>query len=156
MDKKLLVEILNSAFDKPSWHGTNLRGSLRGLGISELTWRPQHKRHCIWEVALHTAYWKYVVLRKITNSKKGDFQRKPSNFPLLPQKPTMGDWKNDLRLIEGYHKKFIHIIEEFDEKKINEKIPGSKWKYKEMIYGVAAHDLYHAGQIQLLKRLMEG
>jgi hypothetical protein len=32
--------------------------------------------------------------------------------------------------------------------------PKGVWTYAEEIHGVAAHDLYHTGQIQLIKRLM--
>ena len=55
---KLLLEIYDQAYDQRAWHGTNLRGSLKGLKLSELLHRPQTKRHNIWEITLHCAYWK--------------------------------------------------------------------------------------------------
>ncbi len=70
---KLLLEVYDQAFDHIAWHGTNLRGSIKGLKLPELLWRPQPKRHNSWEIVLHCAYWKYVVWRRLTQEgKKGD------------------------------------------------------------------------------------
>jgi hypothetical protein len=153
--KQTILDFLDHAFDKQSWHGTNLRGSLRGLKLKELLFRLGKNRHCIWEIALHCAYWKYIIYRKITNSKKGEFPRAPSNFPTIPRNPALKDWKKDLLLLEEMHKKLLGAVKKINIGKLSAKAPGSKWKYEELIYGVASHDLYHAGQIQLLKRLMK-
>jgi hypothetical protein len=153
---KLLIEIFDQAFDKPSWHGTNLRGSVRGLTIQQLLWRPGPKRHNIWEIALHAAYWKYAVHRRMTGGEKGLFPRKPSNYPAIPKKPNKSSWQEDLELLTEWHKKLRQIILEFPMTRWNECPPESKWTFLQTAYGVASHDLYHAGQIQLLKRLQKG
>ncbi len=56
---RLLLRELDQAYDKKAWHGTTLRGSLRGLTVKEARWRPARGRHNIWELVLHAAYWKY-------------------------------------------------------------------------------------------------
>lgn len=150
---KLLLEVYDQAYDHIAWHGTNLRGSLKGLKINELLYRPQPKRHNIWEIALHCAYWKYVVLRRMIGGKKGDFPRKPSNFPRLPKEPTLALWKEDLALLEDIHQKLREAIEIFPESKLYKTPENSKVSFIATIYGAASHDLYHAGQIQLLKRM---
>src|SRR5438874_523546 len=70
---QLLLDGLDEAFDRKSWHGTNLRGSVRGVAVKEALWRPGPGRHNIWELMLHAAYWKYVVRRRITGEKRGSF-----------------------------------------------------------------------------------
>jgi DinB superfamily len=60
-----LLANLDQAYDKRSWHGTNLRGSIRGLTAQKATWRPRRGRHNIWELVVHAAYWKYVVCRRL-------------------------------------------------------------------------------------------
>ena len=151
----LLLEVYDQAFDKPAWHGTNLRSSLKRLKIEELIWRPQSKRHNIWEIVLHCAYWKYVVYRKLTGIKKGSFPGKPSDWPAYPDKPTMKDWQNDLKLLIKQHELLREAIINFPENKLYKKPVKSKVSYIQNIYGASSHDLYHAGQIQLLKRLMK-
>ncbi len=149
---KLLLEIYDQGYNNPAWHGTNLRGSLKGLKLHELLKRPQSKQHNIWEITLHCAYWKYVVLRRLVDGKKGEFPRKPSNFPKIPNAPTLKDWEIDLALLEDYHLKLRTAIEQFSNSKLYKLPKGSKVSYIQTIYGISSHDIYHAGQIQLLKR----
>ena len=61
----ILLGLLDEAFERKSWHGTNLRGSLRGLPAKQAAWRPGPRRHNIWEIAVHAAYWKYAVRRRL-------------------------------------------------------------------------------------------
>ena len=61
-----LLASLDEAYDRRSWHGTNLRGSLRGLSAAIAAWRPGQGRHNAWEITLHAAYWKYAAWRRIS------------------------------------------------------------------------------------------
>jgi hypothetical protein len=71
-----LLASLEEAFDRRSWHGTNLRGAIRGLSLDQAAWRPGPARHNIWELVLHAAYWKYAVRRRLTGDKRGTFPLK--------------------------------------------------------------------------------
>jgi hypothetical protein len=66
---QLLLELIDQSYNKKSWHGTNLRGSIRGLTAREALWRPSSSRHNIWEIVVHCAYWKYAVRRRILGEK---------------------------------------------------------------------------------------
>ena len=68
-----LLAIIDSAYDRHSWHGTNLRGSIRGLTPQVAAWRPSATRHSIWELVVHAAYWKYIGLRRLTGGARGSF-----------------------------------------------------------------------------------
>ena len=82
-----LLAQLDEAFDRRSWHGTNLRGSLRGMGAAKASWRPAAGRHNAWEIALHAAYWKYAAWRRLTGEKRGSFARAGSNWFASPEAP---------------------------------------------------------------------
>ena len=151
----LLIEILDQAFEKQAWHGTNLRGSIRGLSVKQLLWRPSPKRHNIWEITLHAAYWKYAVHHRLTGGEKGSFPRSPSDWPRIPDRPDSKAWKLDLALLTEQHKLLRQAIIDFPASKLNSHPAKSKLRYVQLIYGVASHDLYHAGQIQLLKRMQK-
>ena len=77
---QVLVDNLDEAFDRKAWHGPNLRNAIRGVTAAEASWRPGPRRHNIWELTLHAAYWKYVVRRKLTGAKRSAFALKGSNF----------------------------------------------------------------------------
>jgi hypothetical protein len=150
----LLLRSFDQAFDAPAWHGTNLRGSLRGLPLEVLAFRPGPERHNVWELALHCAYWKYAVRRRITEEKRGSFPLEGSNFFARPEgKPTLAAWKRDLALLVETHARLREVIEALPESRLGKKTKGSRYSVRDTVLGIAAHDLYHAGQIQLLKRL---
>ena len=140
----LLLDLIDEAFDKKSWHGPNLRGSLRGVTAEQAAWRPGPDRHNIWELALHAAYWKYVARRRLTGEKRGSFALAGSNFFLRPLQATEAAWKADVAILAAEHRKLRAVIS---------KIAAPSGAQAHSIRGVAAHDLYHAGQIRLLRRL---
>ncbi|HUL35343.1 MAG TPA: DinB family protein [Candidatus Eisenbacteria bacterium] len=146
----LLLVLLAEAYEKKTWHGPNLRQSLKGVTAKQAAWRPGPGRHNIWELALHAAYWKYVARRRIEGSKRGSFSLKGSNFFARPVKghASETDWRKDLALLDREHKALEQAIRRaLKTTRAKQLLP--------TIYGVAFHDVYHAGQIRLLRRLME-
>jgi len=154
-DKDVMIRQLEQAFDKRSWHGPNLMGSIRGLSEEQAGWRPGEGRHNIWEVVVHAAYWKYAVLRKLTNNPRGQFSLKGSNW--FARRPDDGSlsFKNDVGRLRDYHSQLLSAVRAHPASALDKIAPGKKDTYRDIIIGVAAHDLYHAGQIQLLKRLQQ-
>lgn len=150
----LLLEIMDQAFHRRGWHGTTLRGSLRGVTPAEALWRPAPGRHSIWELTVHAAYWKYAVRRRLAGDAAGSFARKPSNWPEVPRGPDARAWKGDIVLLEGEHRLLREAVRTIPPARLEERSPQGVWTNAEEIHGVAAHDLYHTGQIQLIKKLM--
>jgi hypothetical protein len=150
----LLLEIMDQTFNRKGWHGTTLRGSLRGLTPAEALWRPGPGRHNIWELALHTAYWKYVVRRRLAGAAVGSFDRRPSDWPAIPAPANQRAWKADVALLDAEHAKLREVVVRLRPAALEARSPRGVWTGAEEIHGVAAHDLYHTGQIQLIKRLM--
>jgi hypothetical protein len=146
---KLVLALLDEGYEKRTWHGPNLRQSLRGVTAKQAAWRPERGRHNIWEVALHAAYWKYAVRRRIEGGKRGSFALKGSNFFVRPEKGKLTEsaWSADKALLEQEHKRMRAAITRVLQTPRGTKI-------SRMLYGVAFHDIYHAGQIRLLRRLM--
>ena len=150
---KLLLKILDEGYNKKAWHGPNLRGSIRGVPASAAAWRPAPDRHNIWEIVVHVAYWKYAVRRRLRGDKRGSFPLKGSNWFLLPRAPTEEAWGQDLELLAQQHRMLLEAVAEVSQHELHRPALGSKTSNATLIYGIAAHDIYHAGQIQLLKRL---
>lgn len=146
-ERDLLLRIVDEAYDRKSWHGTNLRGSLRGLTANQAFWRPAPERHNIWELVLHAAYWKYAVRRRITGEKRGSFPLSGSNWFPTPS-PGDEEWAETLTLLQVQHRALRDVIRDTPLNRLRERS-----RDFHSIYGIAAHDLYHTGQIQLIKRL---
>jgi hypothetical protein len=149
----MLLSMIDHSYRKQAWHGPNLRGSLRGVTAGQASWRPAPARHCIWEIALHAAYWKYAVRRRLRGETKGSFPLKGSNWFRVPASLDDKGWKVDLAILEQEHLQLRKAIEELPPDQLFKLSPGSKHKNVTLIWGIASHDIYHAGQIQLLKRL---
>lgn len=147
----LLLHQLDTAFDTKAWHGPTLKGVLRGVDESLASWRPATDRHTIWELTIHCAYWKYAVLRKITGEKKGSFPLDGSNWFVRPDQRA--DWVSERKVLTEIHSQLRSLVLNLSASNLDTKPDGSKYTFTELIAGVAAHDLYHAGQIQLMKRL---
>lgn len=148
-----LVRSLDQAFGARGWHGTTLLGSLRGLTPEAAGWRPAPGRHCIWELILHTAYWKYAVRRRLTDATGDAFPRSPANWPDAPDERDRRALRRDIALLKTEHAHLIAAVESLAPAKLGRRSPKGTWTYREMIAGVTAHDAYHTGQIQLIKRL---
>lgn len=149
-----LLALIDQAYNRKSWHGTNLRGSLRRVTADAAAWRPGPGRHNIWELAVHAAYWKYTVWRRLVNAGRGTFALTGSNFFPRPDGDASADaWRKDIALLDRTHRELRAAIEAFSPRALHRRPKGSKFDHAALISGVAAHDLYHAGQIQLLKRL---
>jgi uncharacterized damage-inducible protein DinB len=154
-ERILLLNLIDEAYEKKTWHGPNLKGSLRGVTAEEAAWRPAAVRHNIWEIAVHAAYWKYTVRRRLLGEKRGSFPLKGSNWFTLPLQATAAAWKEHLQLLDDMHRSMREAIATLPASRLNDRTPNSKNTNLAVISGIAYHDVYHAGQIQLLKRLMQ-
>jgi hypothetical protein len=149
-----LLALVDEAFERRAWHGANLRGSVRGIDARTAAWRPRPGAHNIWELVVHSAYWKYAVRRRLTGEKRGSFALQGSNWFVRPQTEG-GDaaWRSDVRLLLREHQHLRDVIAALGDRDLSRTIGGRRWTKGGLIRGIASHDLYHAGQIQLLKRL---
>jgi hypothetical protein len=153
-ERAMLLNLIDRSYDVQSWHGPNLKGSLRGLGGDAAAWRPSPGRHAIAEIVLHAAYWKYTVRRRLLELPRGSFCMPGSNWFALPEGFDDRTWKQWRGVLESEHRLLRQAIEEFDLARLQEHPRGSKFSYLDTIIGIAQHDVYHAGQIQNLKRQM--
>jgi DinB family protein len=148
-NQTLILALLDEAFEKKTWHGPNLRQALKGVTAKQAVWRPSAGRHNIWEETLHAAYWKYAVRRRLEGGKRGSFVLKGSNFFVRPEKgkATEAAWRADRAILEHEHRTLVETIRKVLKSSVAQ-------KHLPMLYGIAFHDVYHAGQIRLLRRLM--
>jgi hypothetical protein len=154
-----LLALLDDGFQKAAWHGPNLRGALRGVTWRQAQWRPAAGAHNIWEVACHAAYWKYVVRRRLLGETGRGFPETGRNWFVRPSTkqskriPPRNAWKRDMALLARLHGELRETVAPYHDKALDTPARGSRQTPAKMIAGVAMHDVYHAGQIQLLKRL---
>ena len=152
-DVRPLLAIIDQAYDRRSWHGTNLRGSIRRVTPAQVAWRPAQGRHNVWEIVVHSAYWKYAVWRRLTGERRGSFPLKGSDWFARPDEFDARAWQADVALLGRMHAELRAAVAALAPDRLGRRAPGSPFSFGDLVAGAAAHDLYHAGQIQLLKRL---
>ena len=80
--------------------------------------------------------------------------RAPANWPRLPKPADERARREDVALLKQEHERLVEVIAAVPPSRYGVEVPeGKRWTMGEMILGIAQHDAYHTGQIQLLKRL---
>jgi len=149
----VLLRTLDQAFRAKAWHGSTLRGALSRVTPEEAAWRPTPDRHNIWEITVHCAYWKYIAVRRLAE--------RPPEFPLAgsdwfprPQTVSRKTWWEDLDLLDRMHEALWDAIAGLTDADLTQYPRGTATSTEDLVRGVAFHDVYHCGQIQLLKRMV--
>jgi hypothetical protein len=147
---QVILALLDEAYERKTWHGPNLKQAIKGVSAKAAASRPWSGSHNIWEETLHAAYWKYAVRQKLEGGKRGSFTLEGSNFFERPEKGKLTEaaWNADKKLLEQEHRALKAAVTKAFNSPLTEKTV-------RMVYGVAFHDIYHAGQIRLMRRWME-
>jgi uncharacterized damage-inducible protein DinB len=154
MNAKEIVGLLHEGFDAKAWHGPNLLAALRGVDADEATWRPAPERHNIREIAIHCAYWKLRVLARTT----GDRERFPypgADWARLPDRAGESEWRADRRYLSAVHERLVEAVMRLGAAELSASTGANGKSKATQLVGIAFHDVYHAGQIRLVRRLRE-
>jgi DinB superfamily len=155
LEKNFFKEVFEEAYYRAAWHGPNLHSSLKGVSANIALKRPEKGRHNIYEITLHTAYWVYRGIHRIRKYPGLRFPVKGTNWFKSPENLTESEWRNVKELLNEFHDQLYDIIVNLDNKEFRIKDEREKQKIKRLIIGIAMHDIYHAGQIQLIKKLIK-
>ena len=143
---------LERAFSGKAWHGPSLRFLLRGIRAEQAAKRPVINAHSIWELVLHITAWDRVVCERIQGGKTTQLP-KELNFPTVSDTSEKA-WKKTLKELEKQHKALLAAMRAFPDKKLHNNLTGGDYTFYITMHGAVQHDLYHAGQIAILKKLV--
>jgi uncharacterized damage-inducible protein DinB len=149
-----IADQLHRAFYGEAWHGDSLLQILDGVTAAQAAARPIKHAHSIWELVLHIAAWDNAVRRRLA----GEAVSLPDeqNFPSVMDS-SEGAWRRTVEHAKRAHTELVDAVKAFPDDRLSEKVPGKKnepdwYNFYYMLHGVAQHELYHAGQIALLKK----
>ena len=148
-ESALIADQLRRAFEGDAWHGPALLELLQGVNAATAAAKPVGNAHSIWELVLHIAAWDAAALRRLSGEKTqltGE-----ANFPAVP-KPTEAAWRNGVARAKRTHERLVKTVGSLSESRLRERVPGKKYDFYHLLHGVAQHELYHAGQIAILKK----
>jgi uncharacterized damage-inducible protein DinB len=147
-----LADQIRRAFEGNAWHGDSILELLADVSAKTAAARPIPNAHSIWEILLHIAAWDDAVRRRIGGTAvtlTGE-----QNFP--PVKDTSeAAWRHAIDSAKQGHNELIRAVAAFPDSRLQEQVPGKTQSYYNFFYmfsGIVQHELYHAGQIALLKK----
>ncbi len=148
-----IADQLRRAFDGEAWHGDSLFEILENVTAAKAAARPIKSAHSIWELVLHIAAWDGAVLRRFGGLA---VELTPAeNFPPVTD-PSETAWANALTTVRRVHEELIQAVSVLPDTRLSDMVPGKEgahYTFYYMLHGLVQHELYHAGQIALLKKI---
>jgi uncharacterized damage-inducible protein DinB len=148
-----IADQLRRAFDGEAWHGDSLFEILSGVTAARAASRPIERAHTIWELVLHVAAWDGAVLRRLGGAavELSDAE----NFPPVTD-TSEAAWRTALAQVRRGHEELVAAAASLPDSRLDDMVPGKEgahYTFYYMLHGVVQHELYHAGQIALLKKM---
>jgi uncharacterized damage-inducible protein DinB len=147
-----LDEQLKRAFEAEAWHGPSVLEVLAGVSAEQAATHPVAGAHSIWELVLHLAGTYRLVLRRLA----GDGRQLTSAEDWPPcAHPTEENWRNAVQELVRLDQELRRSVRAFAVDRLDQRlVPESPYTAYSQFIGVTQHNLYHAGQIALLKRAL--
>ncbi len=149
-ERSRIADQLKRAFEGDAWHGPAVLEVLEDVNARAAASKPVSGAHSIWELVLHIAAWDGAIRRRMEGQA---LQLSPEqDFP--PVKDT-GDaaWRAALEQLKQRHAELIQGVLSMPDHRLTSQVPGKDYDFYHMLHGAAQHELYHAGQIALLKKV---
>jgi uncharacterized damage-inducible protein DinB len=145
-----IADQLRRAFYGSAWHGPALLELLEDVDAATAAARPVADVHSIWELVLHIAVWDDAALRRLDGNKWQPTGLK--NFPPVTR-PTEAAWRKAVAATKRTHDTLVKTVERLSDARLGERVPGKRYDFYHMLHGIVQHELYHAGQIAILKKM---
>ena len=138
------------ALEGGAWHGPAILEALSGVTAPVAAARPLADAHSIWEIVRHIEAWDRVTIRRIAGETVSLSDEE--DWPSI-EKTDRASWRRDVEAMKATHRELNRAMARLTTARLDRKpSPGSSIKLFHLIYGIIQHEIYHAGQIALLKK----
>jgi len=144
-----IADQLRRAFEGSAWHGPALLELLSDVDAATAAARAVPEAHSIWELVLHIAVWDGAGLRRLAGEKYQPTGL--ANFPRV-EELTEGAWRKAVAATKRTHDRLVRTVAALPDSRLGERCPGKRYDFYHLLHGIAQHELYHAGQIAILKK----
>lgn len=144
---------LNRAFDKGSWIGPTVMSTLDGVTAHGAAMRPINNAHTIWELTNHIIFWENLVSRMIVEASVDTSAESKKDWIAI-EDSSEDAWYETIRKLQRGHKKLADLVAALDDSRLADKSAelGEDFTVYDMLHGIIQHNIYHAGQIGMLKK----
>jgi uncharacterized damage-inducible protein DinB len=147
-----ILDQFDRVMDGHAWHGDPIWQILDGISAECAAARPVAGAHTIWEIVMHMTFWEDVAARRFAGERAGLDEAR--NFPAPPE-PTERNWQKTREEFRASNQELRRALARLDPARLDELSVAGKRTFYDEAHGVIQHDVYHAGQIALLKKGFE-
>ena len=149
--KGTLNRILDEGYGPGAWYGSDLRTAVADTPAADAYTRPAKGRHNIAEVALHAAFWANEATSRLTGTPRADFPIEGEDWFELKDEKALS-WKKVAATLEAAQQRLSQAVSEVASGARTS--PLGEAERFDLIIGISGHAVYHAGQIQLIRKLI--
>jgi uncharacterized damage-inducible protein DinB len=144
---------MKKTFYSDAWHGGSVMEFLSEIGAEEAASRPLEARHSIWELVPHMETWKRVARYALEGKEMGRISPEEDWPPV--EDVSEASWAQTVENLKEEHDALVGALYRLSEEHLRETVPGRSYNFYTLLHGVIHHDLYHLGQIAILKEKKE-
>ena len=148
-----ILDQLRRAYEGDAWHGPSLKEVLSGITAAQAHARPLANAHSIWELMRHVAVWEDAGRRRLEGDRAQIEVSSPEDWP-APDDPSEAAWEQAKAALDRGHQALVDAITGVPESRLDEPICEGLSSVYVTLHGVIQHDLYHAGQMAILKKAL--
>ncbi len=148
-EAELIADQLTRAFYGQAWHGPALLELLADVSATIAAAHPINDVHSIWELVLHISAWDNAALVRLSGQKCQP--QGAENFPPVA-KADAAAWRKTVSESKRTHDRLVKTVAGLSDDRLRDRVPGKRYNFARMLHGIAQHELYHAGQIAILKK----
>jgi uncharacterized damage-inducible protein DinB len=143
-----LTELLHKTYYGPAWHGPAVIELLAEVTAAQAAAHPALGSHNIWELVLHMVAWKDEVRRRLAGP--GRKLSPDENWPQISDKSDAA-WKATLDQLGASQRSLEEAVAVLTDEQLAGPAADVTGGIEELLHVIIHHDLYHAGQIAILK-----
>jgi uncharacterized damage-inducible protein DinB len=146
-----ILDQLHRAYTGPAWHGPALGEILSDVTAEMAARRPLPDAHTIWELVVHLTVWMDVPMVRL-RGKEIPVLPPEEDWPAVPESSEAA-WKRALEGLAEAQRNLEAEVRKLTDERLSEKVLGDRpYSIYTLLHGVVQHNLYHAGQISMLKK----
>lgn len=151
-----IIDLLNNTYEsEEAWHGPSVVEVLRDVNPEMAGLRLTPNTHSIAELVFHMTSWRIFTVKKMQGDPTFDILTPEKNFGALPDKIDDFEWEALQMELSLSQEELINELDKRDDDEFLEDIvPGRPYTYYDLLHGIVNHDVYHAGQIAILRKAL--
>jgi len=150
LDATVLARVVEEGYGPGAWHGPDLKAALADVPPELAFWRPAPGRHCIAEIALHHAYCTRSVRGQLSGTQPEPFVLEGEDWFDLSDRAGL-TWPEIVAVVDAEQRRLATVVADIAAGRVRPSL-GDADRF-DLVLGITCHAVYHAGQVQLIKRL---